>query len=310
MRTPRSARRGRASPTAIPARSSSLRTAGTGPIPITRGSTPATALATNAPSGSTPSARAFSSDAITSAAAPSLSPLELPAVTVPPSRNGRLQRRELVGARVRPRVLVADELADRHELVREVRLGPPPLRAKRERVLILARDLPALGHVLARLAHRLEREARRESRIREAPAERRVVHRAIAARKGCVGLRGHERRAAHRLDPARDEEVAVAGRDRVAGADDRGEAGRAEPVDRHACHRLRQPGEQRRHPRDVAVVLAGLVRAAEVDVLDLAPARRRRARPRLRSRSRRGRRAARPRARRRSGRPASAPPRE
>ena len=52
-------------------------------MPITRGSTPATALATKAPSGSTPSSRAFSSDAITSAAAPSLRPLELPAVTVP-----------------------------------------------------------------------------------------------------------------------------------------------------------------------------------------------------------------------------------
>src|SRR5205814_2349565 len=37
-------------------------------MPITRGSTPATALPTNEPSGSTPSSRAFSSDAITIAA--------------------------------------------------------------------------------------------------------------------------------------------------------------------------------------------------------------------------------------------------
>ena len=71
----------------MPVRSSNLRTAGMGPIPITRGSTPVTALPTNAPSGSTPSTRAFSSLAITSAAAPSLIPLEFPAVTVPPSRN-------------------------------------------------------------------------------------------------------------------------------------------------------------------------------------------------------------------------------
>ena len=71
----------------MPARSSSFRTAGTGPMPITRGSTPATALPTKAPSGSMPSACARSSLAITSAAAPSLIPLEFPAVTVPPSRN-------------------------------------------------------------------------------------------------------------------------------------------------------------------------------------------------------------------------------
>jgi hypothetical protein len=64
-----------------------LRTAGTGPIPITRGSTPATALPANVASGSAPSARAFSSEATTSAAAPSLMPDALPAVTVPSRRK-------------------------------------------------------------------------------------------------------------------------------------------------------------------------------------------------------------------------------
>ena len=75
------------SPISTPVRASSLRTAGIGPMPITRGSTPATALPAKAASGSTPSARARSSLAITSAAAPSLMPLELPAVTVPPARK-------------------------------------------------------------------------------------------------------------------------------------------------------------------------------------------------------------------------------
>ena len=51
-RTPRSARRDRRPRSRRPCASSSLRTAGTGPIPITRGSTPATADATNVPSGS------------------------------------------------------------------------------------------------------------------------------------------------------------------------------------------------------------------------------------------------------------------
>ena len=69
------------------------------------------------------------------------------------------------------------------------------------------------------------------------------------------------------------------------------------------------PASSARHARDVAVVLAGLVRAAEVDVLDLAAGRRPRARRPPRSRPRRGRRAAHRRARRRSARRACAPPR-
>src|ERR1700745_2003180 len=125
-----------------PARASSLRTAGTGPIPITRGSTPATALPTNAPSGSTPRSRARSSDAMTSAAAPSLMPDEVAAVARPPRRDEecggpvvdagrvagrdraarperRLQRRELLERRVRARMLVACHVADGDELVIE-----------------------------------------------------------------------------------------------------------------------------------------------------------------------------------------------
>jgi hypothetical protein len=82
-------------------------------------------------------------------------------------------------------------------------------------------------------------------------------------------LAKHERRAAHRLDPAGDEEVAVPGRDGVASGDDGRQSRGAEPVHGHAGDRLGQPGKQRGHPRDVAVVLAGLVRGAEVDVLDV-----------------------------------------
>src|SRR5207245_2372537 len=59
--------------------------AGTGPRPITDGSTPATAIARMRAFGFSPSSRARSSDMIRTAAAPTLSGLELPAVTVPPS---------------------------------------------------------------------------------------------------------------------------------------------------------------------------------------------------------------------------------
>ena len=112
----------------------------------------------------------------------------------------RLQRGELLERRVGTRMLVARHVADRDELVVEAaRLvggRPAPLRLERERVLILARDAPALGDVLARLAHRLRREQLGELRIREAPAERRVVERPVAAANGFVAFARDERRAA------------------------------------------------------------------------------------------------------------------
>ncbi len=46
---------------------------------------------------------------------------------------------------------------------------------------------------------------------------------------------------------------------------------RAEPVEREAGNRFRQARQQQRHARDVAVVLAGLVGAAEIDFIDRGP---------------------------------------
>ena len=191
----------------------------------------------------------------------------------PAVAEGRPERGELLGRRVRTRVLVAIQLAGRHELVGEAALvlglRPAPLRAEGERILVVARDVPALGDVLPRLAHRLPRVPLLVPRIREAPAERRVVHDAVAPRVRRVGLGRHQRRPRHRLDASRDEEVAVPGDHRVARADDCGEPGRAQAVHGHPRDRLRQSRQQRREPSDVAVVLPGLVRAAEPDVLDL-----------------------------------------
>ena len=60
------------SSTESPERSMTRRVAGTGPIPITRGSTPATALATMRAMGSSPSCFSAGSETIISAQAPSL----------------------------------------------------------------------------------------------------------------------------------------------------------------------------------------------------------------------------------------------
>src|SRR5205085_1605894 len=63
-------------------------------------------------------------------------------------------------------------------------------------------------------------------------------------------------------------QIPLAGLDRVSGLADGLEAGRAEPVHRGPRHLDRKAGEQRGHPRHVAVVLAGGVRAAEHDVVE------------------------------------------
>ena len=67
---------------------STLREAGAGPTPMMRGATPALAIATTRARGVRPWRRAASSEATSSAQAPSFTPEALPAVTVPPSRNG------------------------------------------------------------------------------------------------------------------------------------------------------------------------------------------------------------------------------
>ena len=62
------------SSTPMPARSSALRVAGIGPMPITAGSTPATAVETTRAIGRSPSSRARSASTTSTADAPSLMP--------------------------------------------------------------------------------------------------------------------------------------------------------------------------------------------------------------------------------------------
>ena len=75
-----------------PARSRARALAGTGPIPIVRGGTPATAQDTSLAIGFSPSSAARSAWVTTHTAAPSFWPLELPAVTV-----ASLSERRVIG---------------------------------------------------------------------------------------------------------------------------------------------------------------------------------------------------------------------
>ena len=106
--------------------------------------------------------------------------------------------------------------------------------------------------------------------IDEAPAQHGVLelHRAV---ERALGLAHDIGRAGHALDAARDHHVGLAelhGARRMAGGL---ETRTAQAIDRGARHLDRQAGQQARHARHVAVVLARLVDAAIDHVVDRAP---------------------------------------
>ena len=254
---------------------------------------------------------ARSSLAITSAAAPSLIPLELPAVTRSVLLERRLQRRELLGV-VSARGCSSRSSSPTGTSSSAKRpaasaAAPAPLRLERERVLVLARHRPS--------ARRRSRRSRPSTRAGTAPP---------SAGSGSASRASCPRRSGCRAETPSPACAITSGArliDSTPPATNRSPSPAITAwqapttADRPEAHsRLTvtpatdsgRPASSARHPRDVAVVLAGLVGAAEPDVLDLAGGRRPRARPRPRSPSPRGRPAAPPRARRRSGRPGCA----
>ncbi len=104
--------------------------------------------------------------------------------------------------------------------------------------------------------------------IDHAPAQRRGEHLLMARGEGPLGLAQHIGRPAHRLHTARHRDMRIAVRNGAGRLDDRLQTGPAQPVHGHAGHGHRQPGEEYRHPRHIAVVLARAVRVAEADVVD------------------------------------------
>ena len=106
-----------------------LAVAGTGPMPMIRGSTPAWRSATSRASGCGRGCSATLRSISTTAAAASLTPEALPAVTVPFLREPGLQLGEALRGGVRPHVLVGrsnttvpffDGACHRQDLLREV----------------------------------------------------------------------------------------------------------------------------------------------------------------------------------------------
>ncbi len=159
---------------------------------------------------------------------------------------------------------------DRDNLFRKAsacgRGGGALLAAERKRVLVGARDAPFRGDVLGSFRHRVGAKCLQHLRVDEPPPKRGVFE-LEPARKRSVGLCEDERRPRHALDAAGDDNRHLPAGDGARGLRDRIETGAAQAIDRRPGHLLRQPGEQKRHPADVPVVLARLVRAAEDHVV-------------------------------------------
>ena len=213
--------------------------------------------------------------ASSSAAAPSFIGEALPAVTVPSLRNTGFSLRELLERGVGADALVA----------RRAR-RPGPARPRRRTRRAPRRPRPAGGcaartRPAPRGRSRTCRPGSRRPR-RARPSTRRGIPgltirqpsvvecmRLVRARERLLGLGQHPRRAAHRLDAAGDARRPR--RRRRSRGWRRSRPPVPEPHSRFTVapgHRGRQPGQQHRHAGDVAVVLAGLVGVAEVDLVD------------------------------------------
>src|SRR5882724_11591554 len=98
-----------------------------------------------------------------------------------------------------------------------------------------------------------------------------------ALRQGATELQPVDPRVRNRsalgaaLDAASDDQRSLSGANGPGRAANRIEARTAETVDRYARYADGQAGQQRRHARDVAIVLACLIGAAVDNVIELRP---------------------------------------
>ena len=227
----------------------------------------------------------------------------------------RVELRERLGRRVRPRHLVLGQRAVLERHARRDRARRCSAAAavrcceRRPHASDSSREMPSSTATSSAVSPRLiVALPPSTSRMRGFTSRQPSVVSAIspAARpRPRAGFAITTRRAGHRLDAAGDDDVGLAGADLLRGRRDRLQARRAQPVDGVAGDLVAQAGEQDGHARDVAVVLARLVGGAEDDLVDRVARDARAVERGLERRSRRGRRGATPRARRGTGRTAS-----
>ena len=264
-------------------------------MPITRGGTPVHTIEVTRASGVRPYRSTARSDATSSAAAPSLTPEEFPAVMLPPGNSGRSlpsASSEVSRGCSSRSTSTGSPLRDGTATGTISRASRPPATA----LAVRSCDRSANASWSSRAIPCSSATCWAVCGMESVPCSRSIsglTNRqpsvvsctSFDARERRRGLGHDERRPRHRLDPARHHQVRVPRPDRPGGLPERVQARPAQPVDRRARHLHRQPCQQRRHARDVAVVLPRLVGAAR--------ARRRRARPSPRRRAARPARAAR-----------------
>ena len=228
-------------------------------MPITLGSSAWVADETTRARGSAPSSSAAAALARTTALAPSFSGEELPAVIWVvfgwARERGELRRRRVVADRLVVLEGARLGLAGGRDLDRVDLLGKPPgvagrgsvlMRAQREGIDLLPRQLIAIGDVLSRLHHVDVGVTGEQVRIRRAAGARphRVEQQHRSARhEGRLALHERPSGTGHRLDPAGQADRQLVASDRVRDLDRAGQRGRAEPVDGRGRHGV---GEARR----------------------------------------------------------------
>ena len=215
----------------------SLWVAGTGPMPIRVGSTPAEALAKMRARGCRPWAAAKSSDASSRAQAPSLRVEELPAVTEPPVRKAGLSLASFSKLEPARGPSSCENTTGgpsalrnfhRDNLVVEVAgcLGSECflVGAQRETILVFTRDAVVVHKIFSGTAHGLQGKKRFHFGVGVSPAEAGIVGHEVAR----LGRDGSSRHGVgstgHGLHPTSDEEVSVTDLDRARGLIDRFQA--------------------------------------------------------------------------------------
>ncbi len=239
-----------------------------------RGSTPTTSQPARRATTGSPSSLAARREATSSAAAPSVIPEALPAVTVPPSRKTGLSLASesrvtpARGCSSRSIALLALPAGhrDRHDLGREAAARPgalgPPLALQGEGVGRGAADPGLDRQLLGGLAHHQAGE-----RVVEAVAVHAVHHLGVPQPIPPAGARQEVGGVGHALGAAGEHHLGLAGQDRARRAEDRLEAraaglvdGVGRAVDRHA-------GAVGDLPRGVGAA-AGLAGVAEDHLID------------------------------------------
>src|SRR6266699_1892374 len=249
-------------PTVKPALARTLRVAGAGPIPMTRGATPAAAAATTRAFGVNPWRFTAAAEARSSAHAPSLTPDAFPAVMVPSGLTIGFSF-ESASSVVSGRGCSSSEKSTGSHFL--CGMGTGTISCS-----ILPRDVKFLRDDFTCLRHRVGSILCFHQRVYESPSDGGVFHFHGAGIRA-VGLAQHEGRPRHAFNPSGNDQVRFAAFDRARGSRDRVHTGAAKPVHGRSGNFLWQTSKQQCHAANVSVVFARLVGATVDHVIHGAP---------------------------------------